>query len=170
MASGQTITITTYATATLPDTTYVKSMIYHVEKDGKEIAKSEEIAATEIEGSNGKYQTEWKYTIPTGETSVGSYHIWVQIKCAYKTTGLLYEERVVLGSQATNTGLFGSVLGFFRSLFGLSSNPVPTATPAFSPDGNIEIFAPTGASLKLGTFRPVINLRIGCKEIWFDII
>lgn len=100
---GEQITVTTRARSLFPETTKVGYMIYHVFKNGVEIAKSKTLQAEEIFNSYGRYQTSWKYRLPQGKDSPGNYHISAQFICAKKTASLIKPV------SAQNYGLFPSV-------------------------------------------------------------
>ena len=88
-------------------------------------------------------------------------------------------DMAVLGEETEKPGFFQSVGNFFLNLLGIRTqstgkgtgqSALPTTAPPYGLYGQPTIFAPEGQrSLQLGTFIPCMNLRIGCKEIWFDI-
>ena len=167
---GGTMTITTFAVSLFPDTTEVRTMTYHVEKDGTEIAVSDPITAEKVPGSDTRYQTQWDFLVPVGEGVAGHYRIWVKIACGRITAS-------VLGTETPKkTTLLDSLLNFLSRVFLLNNRnnlqPLAVATPTGIPDfdnSKPTVLAPTSKSLQLGTFHPVTNLKVGCKEISFDI-
>ncbi|KKS97658.1 MAG: hypothetical protein UV73_C0006G0012 [Candidatus Gottesmanbacteria bacterium GW2011_GWA2_43_14] len=169
--SGQTVTVTTFAVSLFPDTTEVRTMTYHVEKDGVEIGLSDPVPAEEISGSNGRYQTQWDFIVPEGEDAAGHYRIWVKIICGRITAS-------VLGTETPQkTTFLDNLVNFLSNIFFLnkrnSLQPLAVATPTGIPDfgkSKPTVLAPTAKSLQLGTFHPVTNLKVGCKEISFDIL
>ena len=168
--TGATVTITTFAVSLFPNTTEVRTMTYHVEKDGVEIAVSDPIPAEKVPGSDARYQTQWDYTVPEGEGAAGHYRIWVKIACGRITAS-------VLGTETPRkTTFLDSLVNFLSRIFFLGNRdrlqPQAVATPTGISDfGNTKptVLAPTSKSLQLGTFHPVTNLKVGCKEISFDI-
>ncbi len=184
VAAGSTLTFTTYATADIPETTYVLHMIYHVEQDGTEILVSSPIPAIEEPSGSGRYYTNWDWTIPADWSGSTHFRIWAEIVCAYKQAYLptnTYSKIAVLGvSTPYKRVSFLDILSrAFRSLFGLSSStPTPTPTSMMAPipttsQSRIKplgysFIAPTDPSLKLGTFLPVCPTPYvlpGCKEV-----
>ncbi|OGG09720.1 hypothetical protein A2781_00905 [Candidatus Gottesmanbacteria bacterium RIFCSPHIGHO2_01_FULL_42_27] len=145
-------------------------MTYHVEKDGTEIAVSDPITAEKVPGSDTRYQTQWDFLVPVGEGVAGHYRIWVKIACGRITAS-------VLGTETPKkTTLLDSLLNFLSRVFLLNNRnnlqPLAVATPTGIPDfdnSKPTVLAPTSKSLQLGTFHPVTNLKVGCKEISFDI-
>ena len=152
-------------------------MVYHVEKDGVEIATSDQVRATIVPGSNERYETSWNYTIPEGEDAPGQYRIWVKITCARKSASTGNTQTAVLGEETEGrVTLLDAFMNFINRFFFLNKQLTPQAvpTPAGMPgpdQGKPVVLAPSGArTLQLGTFHAVVNLKIGCKEITFTIL
>ncbi|KKS97656.1 MAG: hypothetical protein UV73_C0006G0010 [Candidatus Gottesmanbacteria bacterium GW2011_GWA2_43_14] len=150
---GELITISTKANTPVPDLAEVREMVYHVEKNGVEILKSLPLKAEEITGSYGRYQTSWKYRIPTGAESPGEYHVHADIICAKKTADNIDSD--------SRQSLWSGILGMFFQ-------PNPISAQDWTSD--VTVVAPSGVnSLQLGTFHPVVNLKLGCKDMYFTI-
>jgi len=184
------VTFTTYAKVVNPDSNPAKvlNMVYHVEANGTEIAKSNEMASTSLgkmtDPKTGKqiekYKTSWAYTIPSQGSGEVAYHVWVKINCAYKTAQARNQTVMVLAASTTgkDTGFdICRIIPAFCSLLGITvttATPTPTSTPTFSPTPRfappfVTEAVPTGRTLQLGTFFPTVRIKKECKDLWFWI-
>lgn len=141
IAKGQTISLVTYAK------NKVLNMVYHVEKNGREISNSPAIAAVGPD-ENNRYYTAWKWLIPSSSGTV-EYKIRVEINCGAKTQTVS-----AIAKQESNLASlfhsFGSFLSRLLNVEEIFPALVPSA-PTPMPTGMV--FAPVGAhSLQLGTF------------------
>ena len=152
-------------------TSKVNSMTYTVKKNGQTVSTSSPISIIQLAGTNDSYQSTFPYTIPTaGAGEAGStvrYTVDAAIQCGTKTPAT-----TTSGAQANTQGL----VGFIRSLFGLSnapSSPTPTIAANNSQIQNIQ--APEAArTLQFGTFSistptPTPYLNPQCSSVEFDV-
>ena len=143
IAKGQTISLVTYAK------NKVLNMIYHVEKNGREISNSGPIASVGPDETANRYYTAWNWLIPSSLGEV-EYKIRVEINCGPKTQTVS-----AIAKQESNpiSSLFHSFGSFLNNLFNLKE-----IFPAFVPSPPTpmptgKVFAPKLAkSLQLGTF------------------
>jgi len=93
---GKTVTFVTYVKVDDPDKNdaKAKNVVFHVEANGVEIAKSDPVPAsspTRTTDAAGKpidrYSATWSYTIPTDGVGTVEYHIYGKISCTYKSLG-----------------------------------------------------------------------------------
>lgn len=173
IAKGQTVSLVTYAKVEDPDHNAKKvlDMVYHVEKNGKEIDKSASIAAVGPERAtdqNGKpidrYYTAWNYTVPD-KTGQGDFKISVEINCGPKTTSLS-------AAAKEEGGFFSPIKRFLSNLFKIQGILPLGTVGAPTPLPTMIVRVPIGAhSLQLGTFFPstVTFFEKDCTWVRFKV-
>lgn len=154
----------------------VDNMIYHVEKDGAEIAVSGEITAGLLRNENGAniYSTSWNYTVPGAGNGMVHYRVWADVKCSMKITQSNLFSMMVLGTTSNNQSFWGSILDAINGLLGRNTALEPQAVPPPTPTPTLPAApaSPTPAgvhSLKLATMNPLVDVRKTCNQLEFSI-
>jgi hypothetical protein len=160
IAKGQTIQLVTYATVK-DASRQVSNIIYHVERNGTEISKSDPVTA--VGPDNNRYYAAWTWTIPNTAGSA-DYKIRAEIICGSKTAAAVAFIR--------KEGFFASLLRSLANLFG-QAGVLSGFNPAPPPPAPSEIvFAPKNArTLQLGTFisSTVTSFEKDCLWVRFKL-
>ena len=158
-------------------------MVFHVEANGVEVAKSDPIAVgapartTDAAGKPiDRYKASWNYTIPSQGNGEVAYRAFVTIKCTYKTQGQAstnMSTAVLAASTQNEPTLFGRLLQFFQAIFNFTpASSFPTPTPYIFPSG-VDMRSGAARTLKLGTLdlnaTLVPRVEKACKEVRFWI-
>lgn len=157
---GQTLNFVAEAYVSKEDPAYVKDMVYVLDREGSEAARSARRPAVlnreeNIGGLIVKiYRTNWSYTVPDQEGVEGLYHLNLTIHC--DTEESLNVKGAIVHAQET---------------------PIPTPTPSFWDlirklfGAIVGFISPEGPTLKLGTFEPKLPLPTtkGCTELYFRV-
>ncbi len=181
---GNVITFTAYVKVDDPDNNdgKGKDMVFHVEANGVEVAKSNPIPVTgptRIAATSSankpidRYQASWSYTIPSNGVGAVEYRAYVKINCSYKSQGLASQAVAVLAASTKNEpGMFARIMQFFGSVFSLQPAASPTPTLFALPTG-VDIRSGGSKTLKLGTLDVnEINpprVQTSCKEMRFSV-
>lgn len=190
---GQTVKVTAYAKIENPATNPAKTrdMIFHIEKDGKEISGSPSTAVPavllkspdpRVTPGVERYASSFSFKI----TESGSYRVWVKINCTYKYAS-------ALANDASQQNIFGRIASFFGNILSGRSNQgaVIQSEPQTQEvaSNNIRELVPQGQqSLQLGTWNMVtptltptitltpsptptvpVEVRKECTQLFFTI-
>jgi len=183
-----------------PETAKVLDMAFILFQNGQEVTRSNPPVPATLDRSQiiggqfvDVYQASWSYTVKQTDP-VGLYRLELGIACAWKesyfeTQELLRQSLVkgassVLATPTPPAGFFALIRNFLASL-GFGGRPAsvqpqaqPTLTPTPTPTIPFDtpfatVVAPTGKTLKLGTFNPLIltlPVAKGCTELYFRVI
>jgi hypothetical protein len=175
---GETLTFRTTAYVEDPSVAEVKYMMYRLTLDGVPVdltgQANPHVAAREIAGKPGYYETTWEFRVPDSDSALGLYKVDVDIRCAWKEQVKSQKSKVKSTSVAGVSDNRGGVFSVFRvfkdfinKLFG---QPAPTPTIPFEGPFPTTV-AGSGRSPKLGTFFPVPTLPPGgCTFVYFQVV
>ena len=164
--------------------TEVDNVVFHVERNGVEIARSGNVSTSKPptrEGSDDIYTASWIYRIPFEGFNSVNYKVYIDINCQVKVAQLSNFRTVVLGVSDEKPSLWESIVSYVNKLIGRSSAPKPTVVPTvvmkedfmqpLSLPG-VTTTAPTASprTLQLATFNNSdVEVSKLCREITFTI-
>lgn len=188
--AGETADFTSFAkvnVSTYPDAK-VNGITFHVERDGTEIATSDEVSADgpvrRLEGAIpfDVYNSIWRYDVPSEGNGEVAYRVWTQIACGSKT-GMIIQKSNIAGAsieRKVKISFFEKLNDFFSRLVAIIKNSQPLAWIK-PPESNVlsaqvkvqdeEVVVPTQPmSIKYSNFTPASLITQTCSEMTFHLI